>query len=183
MVTPSKVIEALGRRGGIVAVLLAASAGPAPAQTYEFKTIAGHPSYGYDPEGYGAPHGSADGRGDAARFYVPSGVTADMRLVIRAVGPSLDPFGIGGLLADPRIELFDGASRRMAANDHWSEAGGLAAAELNAAFAQVGAFALTSSASKDAALLVTLAPGNYTVQVKGANSTTGVVLVEVYEVP
>jgi len=104
-------------------------------------------------------------------------------VLIRAVGPSLAPFGIGGLLADPRLELFDGLSRSIAVNDNWSDGGVLAGAELSAAFTQVGAFALTSSASRDAALLTTLAPGNYTVQVRSTDSTTGVALVEVYEVP
>jgi hypothetical protein len=47
----------------------------------------------------------------------------------------------------------------------------------------VGAFVLAGNSSKDAALLVTLAPGNYTVQVRGADGTNGVALVEVYEVP
>ena len=46
----------------------------------------------------------------------------------------------------------------------------------------VGAFALPT-ASKDAALLVALAPGSYTAQVSGVGGTGGVVLVEVYEVP
>ncbi|MBI4623454.1 MAG: hypothetical protein HY736_09595 [Verrucomicrobia bacterium] len=59
----------------------------------------------------------------------------------------------------------------------------LAAAELSAAFVQVGAFALASSASKDAALFITLTPGNYTAQVRSADSTAGTILVEVYEVP
>jgi hypothetical protein len=45
----------------------------------------------------------------------------------------------------------------------------------------VGAFALPATA-KDAALLVTLPPGNYTVQASGTADTTGVALVEVYEV-
>ena len=55
-------------------------------------------------------------------------------------------------------------------------------AELTAAFASVGAFVLPAT-SKDAALLVTLPPGNYSVQVSGVSNTTGVALVEVYEVP
>jgi hypothetical protein len=46
----------------------------------------------------------------------------------------------------------------------------------------VGAFALTPG-SRDAALLTTLAPGSYTVQVSGADGGTGEALVEIYEVP
>ncbi|MEY2878721.1 MAG: hypothetical protein RLZZ15_1101, partial [Verrucomicrobiota bacterium] len=58
--------------------------------------------------------------------------------------------------------------------------GGTAA--LTAAFTSVGAFALPA-ASLDAALVATLQPGNYTVEVKGAGTTTGVALVEIYDVP
>jgi hypothetical protein len=50
------------------------------------------------------------------------------------------------------------------------------------AFTQTGAFGL-SAGSKDAALLGTLPPGAYTAQVSGVNATTGVALVEVYEIP
>jgi hypothetical protein len=58
----------------------------------------------------------------------------------------------------------------------------LGTAELTAAFASVGAFALPAT-SKDAALLMTLPPGQYSAQVSGVNNTTGTALVEVYEVP
>jgi len=56
-------------------------------------------------------------------------------------------------------------------------------AELTTAFASVGAFTLSATNSLDAALLVTLPPGSYTAQVSGVNNTTGIALVEVYEVP
>jgi hypothetical protein len=51
---------------------------------------------------------------------------------------------------------------------------------LTNAFARAGAFPI-SSFSRDAALLVSLVPGTYTAQVSGVNDTTGVALVEVYE--
>ncbi len=65
----------------------------------------------------------------------------------------------------------------MESNDDW---GGTVA--LVNAFAQTGAFALPGASSQDAALLITLPPGSYTAQVSGVNSTTGVALVEIYEV-
>jgi hypothetical protein len=58
----------------------------------------------------------------------------------------------------------------------------MAIAEIQTAAAASGAFALARD-SKDAALLATLVPGNYTIQVSGANNTTGVALVEAYDVP
>lgn len=105
------------------------------------------------------------------------GGTGSMTVLIRAIGPGLAAFGVGGTVADPKLELFDGASKSIGANDDW---GGTTA--LSAAFTSVGAFAL-QAASHDAALLATLQPGNYTVRVSGVNNATGVAIVEVYEVP
>ena len=65
-------------------------------------------------------------------------------------------------------------------NDDWSASS--AAASTAVVASQVGAFTLPSS-SKDAALLVTLPAGAYTVQVSGVASGTGVALVETYELP
>jgi outer membrane protein assembly factor BamB len=98
-------------------------------------------------------------------------------VLIRAIGPALAAFGVDGAVADPKLELFDSSSTTIAANDDWS-----GTAALTSAFTRVGAFALEAS-SKDAALVVTLPPGNYTAQVTGADNTTGIALVEVYEVP
>ena len=97
-------------------------------------------------------------------------------LLIRAIGPGLTPFGVGGVLADPILTLFAG-SAKMGENDNWAGAAAIAAAA-----SAVGAFAVPVD-SRDAALLVTLPPGAYSAQVSGAGDTTGVALVEVYEVP
>ncbi|MBC7369707.1 MAG: hypothetical protein H7343_23305, partial [Undibacterium sp.] len=96
------------------------------------------------------------------------------------VGPTLPVFGVTGVLADPQIVVFAGASV-VASNDDW-ETGTGNAALITAAAARVGAFALPTG-SKDAAVLVTLPPGAYTVQVTGAGNTTGVALIEVYDTP
>ena len=101
-----------------------------------------------------------------------------VRVLVRAVGPALTAFGVGGALADPRLEVLNAAGTRVAENDNW---GGTVA--LKAAFASVGAFALAPDNSRDAAVLVSLSPGTYTAQISGAGATTGVALVEVYEVP
>lgn len=116
------------------------------------------------------------GTGLTAGFVVDG--TGAKKVLIRAVGPTIGaaPFNVAGAVADPQLQLFSGQSV-IAANDNW---GGTA--ELTAAFTQVGAFAL-HAASRDAALLATLQPGSYTVQVSGVGGTTGVAIVEVYEVP
>ena len=79
-------------------------------------------------------------------------------------------------MIDPKLDLFSGQTVINSSND-WGGGSTLATA-----FTNVGAFALPA-ASRDAALLVTLAPGSYTSQVSGVDGTGGVVLVEVYEVP
>lgn len=98
-------------------------------------------------------------------------------VLIRAIGPTLGSFGVPGTVADPQLTLFNAQSVKIAENDDW---GGTTA--LSAAFTSVGAFALPTT-SKDAAYLGILPPGGYSVQVKGANGTTGEALVEIYEVP
>ena len=104
--------------------------------------------------------------------------TVPQRLLIRAVGPGLTPFGVTGVLAQPRLAVFSGAAE-VARNLGWStspDAAGITQAGLAA-----GAFPLASN-SADSALLINLAPGAYTAQVAGVGGATGVALVEVYEV-
>jgi hypothetical protein len=99
------------------------------------------------------------------------------QVLIRGIGPSLAAFNVSGVLANPRLDLYRG-STLLQSNDDW---GGTTA--LANAFAQVGAFVLSGDGSRDAALLVTLPPGSYTAQVSGVNNTTGIALIEVYELP
>ena len=107
--------------------------------------------------------------------FTIGGLTAKT-VLLRAVGPTLGAFGVPGPLADPKLELFSGTAK-INENDDWGGATFTAAT-----FLSVGAFPLVAT-SKDAVLLVTLAPGGYTAQVTGVGATTGVALIEVYEVP
>jgi hypothetical protein len=119
-------------------------------------------------------------------FVVTGG--APKKVLVRGIGPQLAVFGVAGALADPRLAVFSGQSV-IAQNDNWSTPQPVNAAqtpatatELSAVALAVGAFALSTD-SFDAAVLVTLPPGAYTAQVAGAGTTTGVALVEIYEVP
>jgi hypothetical protein len=103
------------------------------------------------------------------------------QLLVRGVGPALGAFGIAAA-ADPKITVYDRTGRIVAENDNWSAAGATATAALTAAAGKTGAFPL-AAASLDAALLVTLPPGAYTVQLGATAGAAGVALVEVYEVP
>jgi hypothetical protein len=109
------------------------------------------------------------------------GGTSSKQVMIRAIGPTLGVFGVTGVLADPRLELYQGGTAApISANDDWGKASN--AAQIAAAGGSVGAFALALE-SKDAVLLVTLPPGSYTAQVSGPGTTRGTALVEVYELP
>ncbi len=119
------------------------------------------------------------GRGDAVLipgFTLSGAGTA--RVLVRAIGPTLGSFGVSDVLADPQLTLFAGAST-VGGNDNWSTSGN--ADELAAVASQVGAFALPRG-SRDAALLVSLPAGSYTVSVSGVAATTGTAIVELYVV-
>jgi PKD repeat protein len=103
---------------------------------------------------------------------------APKTVLIRGVGPTLAQFGVTGVLADPTITVFNG-SAAIATNDNW-ETGGNNVGQITAASVQVGAFALAPG-SRDAALLVTLQPGSYTVQITGVGNGSGVALIEIYD--
>lgn len=103
--------------------------------------------------------------------------TAPKQVLIRGVGPSLAPLGVSGVLSHPQIDLFRG-STRLDHNHAWGGSGAM-----KTAFAKTGAFTLIDSNSSDAALLVTLNPGAYSVVVSSADGTSGVALVEVYDIP
>jgi hypothetical protein len=94
-------------------------------------------------------------------------------VMIRAVGPGLAPLGVANVVADPVLELYSGQNK-IGENDDWA---GTQAAQLAT---QVGAFPLPAG-SKDAVLLATLAPGAYTLQVRGKTGG-GEVIIEVYEI-
>ena len=109
-------------------------------------------------------------------------------ILLRAVGPALAPFGISDSLPDPVLTLYRD-DHAIATNDDWA-LNTTIWLSLKEAFATVGAFPLSSTAnasqltsSRDAALLISLAPGSYTVHVSGKTGARGVALVEIYEVP
>lgn len=97
--------------------------------------------------------------------------TEPAKILVRALGPTLATFGVPDTLADPTLELHD-SNGGVLSNDDWREN-------------QEGDIMATGVAppdSHEAALLVTLVPGNYTAVVRGKNETTGVALVEAYDV-
>jgi hypothetical protein len=101
-------------------------------------------------------------------------------VLVRATGPALAAFGVSGTLANPKLRVFK-ESQLIGENDDWGEGGVTASNRIAEASVGAGAFPLPAG-SRDAALLLTLPGGNYSVQVSGADGGTGVALIEVYEV-
>ncbi|MEY2494048.1 MAG: hypothetical protein QOJ45_540 [Verrucomicrobiota bacterium] len=97
-------------------------------------------------------------------------------VVIRALGPSLP---VPGPLQDPFLELHDGSGKTIATNDNWrsTNVGGILTSsqvvDLTATIPPVN--------DPESALIVTLNPGAYTAVVRGANNSTGIALVEGYD--
>jgi hypothetical protein len=112
------------------------------------------------------------------------------RMVIRGVGPGLDGYGVPATLADPRLLLFNSDQQLIGRNDNWGTPDPIfdgqriaSVSEIETANQTVGAFALTQG-SADAALVLTLAPGAYTVHLESATAgQTGNALIEIYEIP
>jgi hypothetical protein len=104
------------------------------------------------------------------------------QVLIRGIGPRLASFGVTGALADPKITVYDSAGHIVAENDNWSSTGAVDIATLIEATVKSGGFPLVTD-SKDSALLVTLQPGAYSVHVSGAGGTSGIALLEIYQVP
>ncbi len=110
------------------------------------------------------------------------------RVLIRGAGPSLARYGVTGALADPKLTVFSGQTV-VARNDDWGTPQPIDNVQVAASATEVAAAATTSGAfafdagSKDAALVITLAPGAYTAQVASVTGASGVALIEVYELP
>ena len=96
-------------------------------------------------------------------------------VVVRALGPSLSSFGLSGVLADPVLTVFNSSGEIIESNDNWQT-------DVGATFIAENGLA-PSDPSEAAAVVANLAPGAYTVVVRGANSTEGISLAEVYEIP
>lgn len=102
------------------------------------------------------------------------------QVLIRAIGPGLTERGVAGALQFPRIRVYDIAGNQIASNDGWGNLWD--PSTISTASEIVGASPL-SEGSEDAALVLDLDPGLYTVQASGEDNTTGVALIEVFAIP
>jgi hypothetical protein len=106
--------------------------------------------------------------------------TEPKRVIVRAIGPELAQYGVPNRLADPTLELHDSTGALIASNDNWQHTiiGGIITSNQVAAIRASGH---APTDSRESAIIATLQPGNYTAIVRGMNNTTGVALVEVYD--
>jgi len=111
------------------------------------------------------------GSGVTIAGFIVTG-TDSKTVVLRGLGPTLMQFGITGFLADPTLQLFDGSSHPLWFNDNWKDT----------QQAQIQATGLAPPNDLESAILQILQPGNYTAVLAGKNGTTGVGLVEVYDI-
>jgi sugar lactone lactonase YvrE len=91
-------------------------------------------------------------------------------LLFRALGPSLTAFGVPGALQDPTLQLFNSSGVVIAFNDNWKDT----------QQSQIQATGLAPTDDRESAIYATLPAGAYTAIVRGTNNTTGVALVDVY---
>ena len=105
-------------------------------------------------------------------------VTQPTRVIIRAIGPSLTPFGVPDALANPQLELHD-ATSLIGQNNDWqtTQIGGIITSDQ---VVEIQNSQLAPTNPAESAIIATLQPGNYTAIVRGVNGTTGTALVEVY---
>jgi hypothetical protein len=98
----------------------------------------------------------------------------DKKIIVRGLGPSVQANGqpVPGTLQDPVLELHDGTGAVIATNDNWKDT----------QQAEIEATGIPPSDDRESAIVQTLSPGNYTVILRGKDDTTGVGVVEAYDI-
>jgi len=102
--------------------------------------------------------------------FILGGNGSQARVLVRAIGPSLVPAGLGNSLGNPTLELRDSNGVLLQSDDNWKDTQQTA----------IEATGLAPSEDLEAAILATLPPGSYTAIAAGLNGTTGIGLVEIY---
>ncbi len=98
--------------------------------------------------------------------------TQSKKVMLRAIGPSLASSGIAGALSNPTMELYDSTGALIASNDDWQQ---------SAQAAQISSSGIAPTNPMESAIIATLAAGSYTAIVRGVNNTTGIALIEGYD--
>jgi len=102
---------------------------------------------------------------------LPAAVVLLLACFARVLGPSLSQSGVASPLQDPVLEIFDRNGNFVGVNDDWR----------TNQQAEIAATGLAPANDSEPAIVGYLAPGAYTIRVSGKNNTTGLALVEVYQ--
>ena len=95
---------------------------------------------------------------------------APKKVILRAIGPSLAAAGVNQAMSDPTLDLLDSSGAVIASNDSWTSSD-----------ADLAALGLAPTDGRESAIVTTLSPGAYSAIVRGKNATTGIALVELYD--
>ncbi|HEY1794292.1 MAG TPA: CotH kinase family protein [Opitutaceae bacterium] len=180
--------------GGATAPAALASASPVTlpaAQGFAARSYAASVVGTFPGSPWSAPIGAArltnvSGRATASSganaliegFVVAGPANSTEQVLLRADGPALSAFGVAGPLPAAVLTLYDSSGNILAANSGWSSGSGVPA--LSAVSGSMGIFPLAQG-SGDSAILMSLPPGAYTMQVTGAGGASGTALGEIYE--
>ena len=93
------------------------------------------------------------------------------RVIIRGIGPSLEKFGVPNFVNDPILRLFGPTGTEIAVNDNWQDI----------QQPEIEATGIPPQDLRESSIVATLAPATYTASLAGANSGSGVGLVEIYD--
>ena len=92
------------------------------------------------------------------------------KVAVRAIGPSLSAAGVTGALSDPYLQLVDSNGAVVASNDNWNVPG-----------QEIASYGIAPTDGRESALVATLTPGNYSAIVSGQGNSSGIGLVELYD--
>jgi hypothetical protein len=104
--------------------------------------------------------------------FILGGSTNNTRIALRGIGPSLAPFGLNPVLADPTLELRDANGALLVANDNWTDD--------TTAAALLTANGLAPTNPNESGIFTSLPPGQFTTILAGKNGGTGIGLIEIY---
>ena len=106
--------------------------------------------------------------------------TQQKTVIIRAIGSELSQYGVPDSLQDLTLELHNANGTLIASNDNWQTTiiGGIITHDQ---VSDIQNSRRVPGDARESAMIASLPPGNYTAIVRGVNNTTGVALVEVYD--
>jgi uncharacterized protein YkwD len=123
------------------------------------------------------------GQGDNALiegFIVQGPAGSVKKIIVRAIGPSLTPFGVPDAVANPTLDIFDANNNKIASNDNWktTQVGGIITGDQ---FAEINGSGVAPSNDLESAIVANLTPGSYTAVVRGANNGVGTGVVDAFD--